>query len=198
MNFFLRLRHWQLFLLMIAVPFLFQIIFMGAMISAHNTSLMLVLFPIIMICFMGTYFGWLYTVGKAMHEKLPYELRGRLRRFQLTLLIPAIYMLCLSLFIGVIGQSGHVPGNNSAGAFVAIVIPLHLFSMVCIFYSLYFCAKALKAAEWQGPVTFSDFAGEFFLLWFFPIGVWIIQPRVNRLAAEEGPGNQLAEGQIFP
>ena len=42
-------------------------------------------------------------------------------------------------------------------------------------------AKALKTVEWQKPVTFSDFAGEFFLIWFFPIGIWIIQPRINKL-----------------
>jgi hypothetical protein len=34
---------------------------------------------------------------------------------------------------------------------------------------------------WQKPVTFSDFAGEFFLIWFFPVGIWIIQPRINKL-----------------
>jgi hypothetical protein len=30
-------------------------------------------------------------------------------------------------------------------------------------------------------VSFYDFSGPFFLLWFFPIGIWIIQPRINRL-----------------
>jgi len=53
--------------------------------------------------------------------------------------------------------------------------------MFCIFYSLYFIAKELKSVELQKPVTFSDFAGEFFLLWFFPIGIWIIQPRINKI-----------------
>jgi hypothetical protein len=53
--------------------------------------------------------------------------------------------------------------------------------MFFIFYSLYFIAKELKSVELQKPVTFSDFAGEFFLLWFFPIGIWIIQPRINKI-----------------
>jgi hypothetical protein len=50
-----------------------------------------------------------------------------------------------------------------------------------MFYCLYFNAKVLKAVELQKPVTFSEFAGEFFLIWFFPIGIWIIQPRLNKL-----------------
>ena len=31
--------------------------------------------------------------------------------------------------------------------------------------------------------SFYDYAGAFFLLWFFPLGIWILQPRVNALAA---------------
>jgi hypothetical protein len=30
-------------------------------------------------------------------------------------------------------------------------------------------------------VKFKDFVGEFFLVWFFPIGVWILQPTINKL-----------------
>lgn len=65
---------------------------------------------------------------------------------------------------------------------MAIIVPLHLFSMFCIFYCLYFVAKTIKTAELQRETAFSDFVGEFFLIWFFPIGIWFIQPRVNQLA----------------
>jgi hypothetical protein len=30
-------------------------------------------------------------------------------------------------------------------------------------------------------VKFRDFAGEFFLVWFYPVGVWIIQPKINKM-----------------
>jgi hypothetical protein len=26
-----------------------------------------------------------------------------------------------------------------------------------------------------------DFAGEFFLLWFYPVGIWIVQPKINKM-----------------
>jgi hypothetical protein len=78
----------------------------------------------------------------------------------------------------------------------ALIVPLHLFSMFCIFYCLYFNAKALKIVEWQRPVTFSDFAGEFFLIWFFPIGIWIIQPRINRLFKNTNDSNQIIDNNI--
>ena len=46
---------------------------------------------------------------------------------------------------------------------------------------MYFVAKTLKTVELQKEVLFSDFAGEFFIVWFFPIGIWIIQPKINKI-----------------
>lgn len=59
---------------------------------------------------------------------------------------------------------------------------MHLFSMFCLFYCLYFVAKTIKTAELQKETSFGDFAGEFFLIWFYPIGIWFIQPKINRIA----------------
>lgn len=58
---------------------------------------------------------------------------------------------------------------------------LYVCSAFCIFYCFYFIAKALKTAELQRPVKFRDFAQEFFLIWILPVGIWIIQPRINQL-----------------
>jgi len=57
--------------------------------------------------------------------------------------------------------------------------------MFRIFYSMYFVAKTIKTAELQRKVGFGDFVGEFFLLWFYFIGVWIVQPKVNKLYGKE-------------
>ena len=53
-----------------------------------------------------------------------------------------------------------------------------MFSLVYIFY---FVSKSLVSAERNAPVAFSNYAGALFLIWFFPIGIWIIQPRINWL-----------------
>jgi hypothetical protein len=39
-----------------------------------------------------------------------------------------------------------------------------------------------------------DFAGVFFLIWFFTVGVWIIQQRINKIfgSSEEIPGDFLS------
>ena len=87
-------------------------------------------------------------------------------------------------------------GDNAIGGvfgkMLFFVVPLHLFSMFCMFYLLYFVSKTLKTVELKREVTFSDFLGEFFMIWFFPFGIWIIQPRINKLVnGENTTGNNV-------
>ncbi|HHJ49333.1 MAG TPA: hypothetical protein ENJ88_00320 [Phaeodactylibacter sp.] len=63
-----------------------------------------------------------------------------------------------------------------------MIVPLHLFSLFAIISSFVFCAKTLKAVELQRPVKFEDFVGEVVLFWFWILGVWFLQPRINRIA----------------
>jgi hypothetical protein len=114
-------------------------------------------------------------------------------RFKLFLVIAVIYLLFLNPLTGYIASEKVVIGMGASNVAAAIV-PVHLFSMFCMFYCLYFISKELKAVEWQRPVTFSVYTGEFFLIWFFPIGIWFIQPRINKLS-EEGfqDGNDLSD-----
>ena len=85
------------------------------------------------------------------------------------------------LYIGGLVPGIETNGFQKGGWFVVIILPLHLFSMFCIFHSAYFVAKTIKIAELQRKVGFSDFLGEFFLLWFYIIGIWVLQPKVNKL-----------------
>jgi hypothetical protein len=67
------------------------------------------------------------------------------------------------------------------------IFPLHGFATFCLFYVLYFVSKSLVLAEKAAPVEFPNYIGTLFLIWFFPIGVWFTQPRINRLYANAAP-----------
>ena len=187
---FLKAKHWQLFLLIFGIPLICQFIVMGAIISGisseneFNVELMLnyfKIFPLIMALFMGVFFGWFYSVGVGLDKKIPDELKLKVGRFKIFLLIPVVYMLFFLIFMGTIMngmiKTGMAPNLDIFG----LVFPLHIFSMFCIFYCLYFVAKTIKTAELQREVEFGDFVGEFFLIWFYPIGIWIIQPKINKI-----------------
>lgn len=181
---FLTLKHWQLFLLQMGLPILLQLGILSAVFSGESPDLVLYLIPLSMIVFVAVFFGWLYALGTFLHAKLPASTPMNLGLFKTFLLIPAVYILLLSVFLT--GKFNHLEsGSMMEPGSMGVIIPLHLVSIFCIFYCLYFTAKAWKAVEWQKPVSFGDFAGEFCLFWLFPIGVWVLQPRINRLVQAE-------------
>jgi hypothetical protein len=51
-----------------------------------------------------------------------------------------------------------------------------------LFWSMVFTARVIKSVELQRKARFEDAVAEFFLIWFFIVGLWILQPRVNRIA----------------
>ena len=65
-----------------------------------------------------------------------------------------------------------------------VVMPMHIAAMISTFYAMIFAAKTLKSAELKREAKISDYLGDFFLVWFFPIGIWILQPRIHKLINE--------------
>ena len=196
-NKFLNAKHWQLFTLMFGIPILLQV---GTMISMFanvdsngnpdQTGMlnMMKIFPIIMLVYVGLFFGWFWSIGMGLQKFIPTDINMKIKKFKIFFFIPLIYILFLLAIIGTTFY-GISSGSNAVGGIVGkmlfIVIPMHLFSMFCIFYLLYFVSKTIKTTELKRTVTFSDFIGEFFMIWFFPIGIWFIQPRLNKIVNEK-------------
>lgn len=181
---FLKAKHWQIFMLTFGLPFLIQIIMILMTIIGNDPMIMMNIFPVIMILFLGGFLGWFWSIGVGLQIKVPNDVKMKVKKFKVFLIIPLIYMLFISISVGSMFNAtftGQEPSPGMIGSMVGIIVPLHLFSMFCIFYCLYFVAKTFKTVELQREVTFSDFAGEFFMIWFFPIGIWIVQPKVNKM-----------------
>lgn len=194
---FLKAKHWQLFLLTFGIPMIFQFIMIGTIFSNINNGnnpdptfmfRYMKFFPIIMIIFMGVFFGWFWSVAIGLQNKVPKDVKMKIKKFKIFFFIPMVYILFIILFTGIqmnrLITNGTEPSEGMIGSLVAIIVPLHLFSMFCIFYSLYFVAKTFKTVELQREVKFLDFAGEFFMIWFYPIGIWIVQPKINKMIEE--------------
>jgi hypothetical protein len=66
-----------------------------------------------------------------------------------------------------------------------------------MFYTLWFNAKTFKSVELQREALIGDYIGEFFLLWYFPIGIWFIQPRINKIfGSVENDNINIPEGYL--
>jgi hypothetical protein len=185
-NYYLKAKHWQIFILMIGVPILFQVFAIIYLIISKDSILTFSIFPIFMLLFMSVFFGWFWSIGVGLNKFLPQESNLNITKFKIFLLIPFFYVIFLMfsmLSFGVFSDSP--PSNGMFGISFAIIIPLHLFSMFCMFYIMYFCSKTIKSIELKREAIFSDYVGEFFLLWFYMIGIWILQPKINKIYVEK-------------
>ena len=189
-NFFLKAKHWLIFTLMVGIPILFQIIAIIYIISSETPTITFSTFPIFMLLYMGVFFGWFWSIGVGLHKFLPEKHDLNLKKFKIFFFFPLIYIIFLMFSMinfGVFSDSP--PSMGMMGVSFAIIIPLHLFSMFCMFYLLYFCSKIIKSIEMNREVNFSDYVGEFFLLWFYIIGIWILQPKINKIYSEKVNGS---------
>jgi len=182
---FLKAKHWQIFMLTFGLPIILEIIAMPFMIIGNNPMVIMKIMPIMMIFFIVGFFGWFWAIAIGLQNKVPTGIKMKVKKFKVFFLIPLIYIILIFGFMGFafggILENGQQPSVGMIGGLVGIIVPLHLFSMFCIFYCLYFVSKTFKTVELQREVTFSDFAGDFFMIWFFPIGVWIVQPKINKM-----------------
>jgi hypothetical protein len=197
-NKFLKAKHWQLFTLMFGIPVLFQIVMMVTIFSNINSETnpdplvlfnMFKFYPIIIIIYMGALFGWFWSIAIGLQNKVPKNVTMKTKKFKIFFFIPLIYIFCLAIFIGVmfsgIIQTEAELSNGIVGGLIVIILPLHLLSIFGMFYSIYFVAKTFKTVELQKEVNFGEFAGDFFMIWFYFIGIWIIQPKINKMAEDE-------------
>ena len=184
---FLRAKHWHLFLPTFILPMFLQFIIMGSMFAGsingqpdqHFISNYMGISYIISLLVMFVVWGWFWSIAIGLQAKVPHGVKMKVTKFKFFFFLPLIYIVFFMYSF-----NNAFMGNWVDLGFFAIIFPLHLFSMFCIFYTIYFVAKTFKTVELQRATKFSDFAGEFFLVWFFPIGVWILQPKINQMVKE--------------
>jgi hypothetical protein len=180
MTVFLRIKHWQLFTIVVVIPVALSAFERFAVPRPGATMEVSVVSSLAVMIFYGGLFGWRYSLGASLYRKRAPGVRLNVVLFNVCMLVPTVVVSAMWVFFMIIlpGRAGHEP---IAPGVLGLIAVIHLFSIFCIFYCISFVAKALKSVELQREATMTSSAGEFILVWLFPIGVWIIQPRVNRL-----------------
>lgn len=146
-------------------------------------------FPIIMLVYLAVFFGWFWSIAIGLQDKIPEDITMKVKRFKILFFIPLIYFSLLFIGMSFFYNSmlttefgtNYEPNFILIGVSMVIIIPLHLLSIFCMFHNMYFVAKTYKTVELQKEVTFSDFVGEFFMFWFYYVGIWFVQPKINQM-----------------
>lgn len=175
-NFFLRAKSWQVFVLVWGAYFVGQIAIVSSLpertgpfanplkVGLFSEAAM---FPFI-VCFMGR----LWSVGSFLFSISEPKFKLNIHFFRFAIIFPSLYLLtALPFFL------------SSNSPMEEIILPLHLFALFCFFYGFYFVSKSLVAVERGEAVTRHDYTITLLLILFSLIGIWLIQPRINRLYA---------------
>ncbi len=189
-NRFLKAAHWQLFILGFGIPILFQIGFIflisirmlnmdetsfafifNVMGFANIINILLVIIPL---------FGWLWSVGTKFYSKLPKGINMKLGIFKRCLIYSFVYIILFSVLL-VLSVPMLIMATAVTSSMFLLISGLHLLTIFGVGYAVFFVAKTIKSVEMEEAATFNDFIGEFFMIMFFPIGIWFLQPRINKL-----------------
>ena len=181
MHFFLEWKSWKIFLFIIVIPFGVQSLLMNTLVSSTeiNNEVVFTVMPLVMLVFMAVYLMWFWTLGVELNKMVPESDRPKVSRFKFGIRFTAIYMLLFQAFI--------VSTTNGVSFDLAmpVIFILHMAAMYFMFYSIFFISKNLVTYENMVSGTSKSSKGTFLLLWFFPLGVWFLQPRINKIYAAE-------------
>ena len=155
--FFVAAPAWQIFsLLMFPVILVFVVSVSGESIFIIQALWLLGSWIILL---------WIYSTGVLIYEKFSSFLTVPIVRFKIC--------LAYAFVDSVVFIFGIIPGNY--------LVPFHIISFVCRIYALYFVSKLIVIIEIKGEVKFKDYFGTFLMAFILFIGIWSLQPRINKI-----------------
>lgn len=126
------------------------------------------------------YWLWVWSITSALRKNIPDTIRDIFPKFRLFLILQFLVMALLIGGFAFVMQY-FMQSPQKFINLIFLIMPLGFAGYAINAFFLYYASKIIKTAELQREVTFKDHTNEFIMLWFYPIGVWFIQPLINKL-----------------
>lgn len=75
--------------------------------------------------------------------------------------------------------------ESSMWLFFMAMFVIQLVALILVCYIYYHVGKTIKLAETKTQVKLESYIADILLLWFLLIGIWFIQPRLNKLIKDD-------------
>jgi len=173
MKFFFNLKHWQIFIFvagLLILPMFTPFLFLNS--DTHPFAVIRWTMPLWMVSTLGYFLGFGYFLSKLSNRNKGFS-------YYLFLFLITFSIIYSTLFASFMFRDHSA--DTLGGLNFGYILPLHFFSMIGNLIVLRYCAKLINSIEKKREVEASDYLGDFFLLWFIPIGVWILQPRLTKI-----------------
>lgn len=169
---FLSAKHWHLFLLIYGVQLLSRFFFGLNYDPNEDLQDQVLLSALGVLVGVLVFFLWIWSINVLLAKEL--NLSG----------IPSLYLfkLCISLVVVSLAVTFVAAFFlRDVLGFLFTVVPF--VTLILIIYCLAFTARTLKSIELARIATLNDYVGDILLFFILPIGIWFIQPRVNKIFA---------------
>lgn len=163
-------KSWRIFILMTVVPI--TIIIAGAIIGKlSGFKIIQFISALIALFFIAkAYFGWIWSVGTILNY---FNKEGNifsLKTFKQLFIIALLFSFILSPILVAIYKSTNV---------ILLIRFLRYLSFFAFLLCIYFAAVNFNTVENNENNTNHSVFFTFLLIWFLPIGIWFLQPRLK-------------------
>ena len=166
----LSAKHWQIFIL----------IAIGLIIGSLDIGNEPTLTAVLTIIGVLSYALYPLIIGHSLQEYLPKKVE-----LNYNLFIINVFLWITVYSIVIIISDGQ--GMTFTGL---LALPM-FYVFYAILHSFAFPAKTLKSVELGKEASFGEYVGDFFLILFLPIGIWFLQPRINKIISDHQMIHQL-------
>lgn len=163
MNTILKLKHWQLFLIMAFALFVSNLSHGG-----HSFS-----YDLYAIAGGTLFFLWPLLTGLALYRMLPAGISLNFRLF----IFNSLVWLSAHVIIIVRSRQGSLTAEGLE------ILPW-LYVTYAFLHYFAFPARLLKSIEKNKEASFAEYIVDFFLIVLLPLGIWFLQPRINKSARD--------------
>lgn len=174
MRFFYEAKASLLFSLIFLFPTAFNLLQLFLVYSNSSNQKYGTIFLIVSDLLGMLFVPWLYVAGRLFYQNLKDEIHFKFKGFEASVFI----MFVAYLFFHIVEALSlltnfHFFGFSKLPAFIVVATTL---------YPIFFVAKISRTISLGRVARLKDYFADFLMLFFFPIGVWYFQPKINSLA----------------
>lgn len=164
MRLFLTAKHWQIFILLSAGIAIYNFTIVG---QPEITTVLRVTGLLIS-------FSWQLAVGHELYNFLPAKVEMNYNLF------------IINWFVFILAYCAILIYSDGEGATFTGWAALFMFYVVyALVHILIFPGRLLKSVEMRKKAGFTEYIETVALMFFWPVGVWFVQPRINEVVMEQ-------------
>jgi len=171
MKILLKLKNWQLFLISFILPWILSFLYLF-FVDLETFEAVDKLMGAISLMYYSVFLAWNYKVVKTFNKNFDVLTKKQVKRLDWLIIILVIYILYLTT---------HMSKFFPDSVIVSILLWILILTASFAFFYIVFCtAKTLKYIQLKNQLRTSDIIIEMFVIFYFPIGVWWLQRKVNQ------------------